>query len=150
MPFNTCLEDNKAEALRSMHLWYCPGLRMLVIKVQHHINDSICQRASTYTHAHTHTVSEKPLRMNFEFADQIRPDSRQIYLQYRKKDFRLFDDTSTKAQCGPEIIAASSAHNVVTIQRYSHAQGEQMVQWMKPTAVLNGPTLTWRLQGLVD
>lgn len=48
-PFNTCLEDNKAEAQRSMHLRYCPGLRMLVIKVHHHINGSICQRARTHT-----------------------------------------------------------------------------------------------------
>lgn len=42
IPRSTCLENNKAVASCSIHLWYCPRLHMLKIKVHPHIIGSIC------------------------------------------------------------------------------------------------------------
>lgn len=42
IPRNTCLGNNKAVASCSIHLWYCPRLHMLKIRVHAHIIGSIC------------------------------------------------------------------------------------------------------------
>lgn len=94
-PFNTCLEDNKAEAQCSMHLRYCPGLRMLVIKVHHHINGSICQRACTRSQAHTHSFANAFENALCGVTDVCRPSIQVKFTSGAKKQqhvFRLLDD----------------------------------------------------------